>query len=88
MNLLDKSKNDFIEMLKQSKYDGFEDMVHRLEITKNDIIGILGMKYIPTLTIGGYTLPIVIYESRDIDFLLEVLWPNDVEKKLQLIILD
>ena len=50
-NPLDKSKNDFIAMLKKNKHDDLEDMVFRLELTKIEILHILDLKYIPLLTI-------------------------------------
>ena len=48
------NKYDFIELLKKNKYADLEDMVYRLELTYNEIIDILDIKYIPTST-KGYT---------------------------------
>ena len=45
-------------------------MVYRLELTYNEIIDILDIKYIPTST-KGYSLPCGIYEIRDIDFMIQ-----------------
>ena len=87
-NLLDKFKYDFTEMLKKNKYDDLKDMVYRLELTKNEIIDILDLKYIP-LSTTGCTLPSGLYEIRDIDVMLQSLLPSDVElKNFQLMIRD
>ena len=51
-NLSDKSKKYFIKLLKKIKYDDFKNMVQRLELTKSDILDILGLKYIPLSTTG------------------------------------
>jgi len=74
------NKYDLIDLLKKNKYDDLEDMVFRLELTYNEIIDILDIKYIPTLT-KGYSLPCGIYEIRDIDFMIQSSLPNDVEVK-------
>ena len=58
-------------------------MVFRLGLSKNKIIDILNLKYIPTSTIG-YTLPPGIYEVRDIDFMVKTLLPSDVEVKFSM----
>ena len=79
--LIDKFKYEFIEKVKKKNYDDLEDMVYRLELTKNEIIDIPGMKYTSTST-KGYTLPSGIYEIRDIEFMLQSLLPNDVEVKI------
>ena len=58
-------------------------MVFRLELTKNEIINILSMRYNST-SASGYTLPNGIYEIRDIDFMLQFLLPKDVEVKISI----
>ena len=42
-NLLNKSEYDFIEMLEKNIYDDIEDMVYRVELTKNEIIDTLNL---------------------------------------------
>ena len=56
-------------------------MVYRIELPKNENIDILDLIYIPILK-TGYTLPPGIYETRDIDLMLQSLLPNDVEVKI------
>ena len=46
------NKQDFIDLLKKNKYIDLENMVFRLELTYNEIVDILDIKYIPTSTIG------------------------------------
>ena len=77
------NKYDFIELLKKNKYKDLEDMVFRFELTYNEIVDILDIKYIPTST-KGYTLPCGIYEIRDINFMIQSLLPNDVEVKISI----
>ena len=53
-------------------------MVYRFQLTFDEIIDILDLKYIPTTTIG-YTLPHGLYEIRDINLMLKSLLPNEVK---------
>ena len=70
-------------MLKKNKFDDLEDMVYRLELTKDKIIDVLDLKN-TSLLIIGYTLPNEFYEIRDIDFVLQSLLPNEVEVKISI----
>ena len=51
-------------------------MVCRFQLTYDEIIDILGLKYIPTTTIG-YALPPGMYEIVDINFMLKSLLPKN-----------
>ena len=53
-------------------------MVYRFQLTYDEIIDILDLKYIPTTTIG-YTLPPGMYEIVDINFMLKSLLPKEVK---------
>ena len=44
----DTQKNETVEELKNAKYNDLEDLVHRMQLTYNEIIDILDLKYIPT----------------------------------------
>ena len=44
-------RNERLEELKKSKYNDLEDVVYRYQVTHNEIIDILDLKYIPTTTI-------------------------------------
>ena len=70
-------------MLEKNKYDDLEDLVYRLELTRNEIIDILDLRYIP-LSRTGYSLPLGINESKDIDFMSQFWLPNDVEVKISI----
>ena len=80
-------KNEILEKIKNSKQDDLKDMVYRFQLTHDEIIDILDLKYIPTTTIG-YTLPPVIFEFIDISLMLKSLLPNEVKVKLQWMMLN
>ena len=61
-----------------SKYEGLEDIAYRLQLTYDEIIDVLDLKYIPTSTIGC-TLPLGMYEIIDINFMLKSLLPKEVK---------
>ena len=61
-------KSEILEELKNSKYIDLEDMVFRFQLTNEEIIDVLHLKYIPTATIG-YALPPCIYEIIDNNFM-------------------
>ena len=56
-------------------------MVYRLQLTYDEIVDILNLKYIPTTTIG-YTLPPSLYEIIDIDIMLKSFLPKEVKLKI------
>ena len=41
-------KDEILEQLKNVKYNDLEDMVYRFQLTYDEIIDILDLKYIPT----------------------------------------
>ena len=53
-------------------------MVYRLQVTNDEIIDILDLKYVPTSTIRC-TLPPGLYEIIDINFMLKSLLPKEVK---------
>ena len=53
-------------------------MVYRFQITYDEIIDTVDLKYIPTLTIG-YTLPPGMYEILDINLMLKSLLSKEVK---------
>ena len=53
-------------------------MVYRFQLTYDEIIDILDLKYIPTTT-KGHTLPPGMYEIIDINFMLKSLLPKEVK---------
>ena len=64
--------------MKNAVYNDFEDIVCRYQLTYNEIINILDLKYTPTTT-KGYTLPPGIYEIIDNNFMLKSLFPKQVK---------
>ena len=41
-------KNEILEELKKSKYNDLEDLIYRFQLTYDDIMDILDLKYNPT----------------------------------------
>ena len=64
--------------MKRLFYWDREDLVYRMELTYDEIVDILDMKYIAGSTIG-YTLPPSIYEISDLNLTLKSLLPNELE---------
>ena len=77
----DHFKSEILAELKRVKYEDLEDMVYRMELTYDEIVDILDIKYIPGSTIG-YTLPPGLYEISDINLMLKSLVPNGVKVKI------
>ena len=48
MSSLGTIKIEIPEELKKAEYDDVEDLVYRFQLTYDEIIVILGLKYIPT----------------------------------------
>ena len=68
-------KNEILEELKKSKYNDLEDVVYRYQLTYNEFIDLLDLKYIPTATIV-VSLPPGMYEIIDIKYMLKSLLPK------------
>ena len=68
----DPFKTEILLELKRIKYRHLEGMVFRLQLTYDEIIDILDVKYISGSTIG-YTLPPGVYEISDINLMLKSL---------------
>ena len=62
----DQFKSEIFSELKRVKYRDLEDMVCRLQLTYDEIVDILDVKYIPGSPIG-YTLPPGLYELTDVN---------------------
>ena len=74
----DHFKSEILSEIKSVKYRDLEDMVYRLQLTYDEIIDILDVKYIAGSTIG-YTLPVGIYEVSDNILMLKYLLPKEVK---------
>ena len=62
----DSQKHDIIEELKNAKYNDLEDLVYRMQLTYDEIINILDLKYIPTKR-TGYSIEPNIYNVVDLN---------------------
>ena len=67
----------FFSELKRVKCRDLEYMVYRLQLTYDEIINILDVKYRAGSTIG-YTLPPGVYKIGDINLMLKSLLPGEV----------
>ena len=52
MSSLGTFKNEIFEELKKVEYNDLEDMVYTIQLTYDEIIDIIGLKYIPTKRTG------------------------------------
>ena len=71
-------KDEILEELKNVKYNDLEDLVYRLQLTYDEIMNILDLKYVPTKR-TGYSLNPGIYEVVDLNNLLKNISPNNVK---------
>ena len=74
----DTFKNEIVEELKNAKYNDLEDLVYRFQLTYDEIIDILDLKYISTKR-TGYTLEPGIYEIVDLNNTLKYILPDNVK---------
>ena len=70
----DTQKNEILEELRNVKYNDLEDLLCRMQLTYDEIIDILDLKYIPTKGIG-YSLKHNIYQFSDINKTLMIFYP-------------
>ena len=78
LSSLDTFREEILLELKKVKYDDLEDMVYRFQLTYNEIVDILDLKYIPTQR-TGYSLNPGIYEVVDLNNTLKYISPNNVK---------
>ena len=71
-------RNEILAELKNIKYNDLEDLVYRMQLTYNEIIDILDLKYIPTKRIG-YSIEPNIYNVVDLNKALKYILPNNVK---------
>ena len=67
-------KSKILAEVRKVKYKDFEDMVYRMELTYDEIVDILDVKFIARST-NGYTLPPVFYEICDLKLMTKSLIP-------------
>ena len=74
----DSQKHEILEELKNVKYNDLEDLVYRMQLTYDEIINILDLKYISTKRIG-YSVEPNIYNIVDLNKTLKNILPNNVK---------
>ena len=74
----DSPKYEILEELKKVKYNYLEDLVYRMQVTYDEIIDILDLKYISTKR-TRYTLEPGIYEVVDLNNTLKHILPDNVK---------
>ena len=74
----DTQRNEILTELKNIKYNDLEDLVYRMQLTYNEIIDILDLKYISTERIG-YSIEPNIYNVVDLNKTLKNTLPNNVK---------
>ena len=74
----DTQKNEILEELKNAKYNDLEDLVYRMQLTYDEIIDVLDLKYMPTKR-TGYSLNPGIYEVVDLNNTLKFVLPDNVK---------
>ena len=74
----DNQKYEIIEELKKVKYTDIEDLVYRMQLTYDEIIDVLDLKYISTKRIGSSLNP-GIYEVIDLNNTLKHILPDNVK---------
>ena len=74
-------KEEILEELKKATYEDVEDLVYRFQLTYDEIIDILDLKYILTKR-RGYSLKPNIYQISDINETLKYILPDNVKKSV------
>ena len=71
-------KDEILEGLKNAKFNDLEDMVYRFQLTYDEIVDILDLKYIPTKR-TGYSLDPGFYGVDDLNITLKYILPDNVK---------
>ena len=74
----DNQKYEILEELKKVKYNDLEDLVYGMQLTYDEIIEVLDLKYVSTKRIG-YSLDPGIYEVSDLNKTLKHNLPDNVK---------
>ena len=73
----DFRKNEILEEIKNVMYNDLEDLVYRFQLTYDEIIDFLDLKYVPTKR-TGCSLNLGVYEasemSKTLEFILPIMW--------------
>ena len=74
----DSQKHEIIEELKNAKFNDLEDLVYRMQLTYNEIINTLDLKFIPTKRMG-YSIEPNICNVVDLNETLKNILPNNIK---------
>ena len=74
----DNQKYEILEELKNVRYNDLTDLVYRMQLTYDEIIDVLDLKYISTKRIG-YSLNPGIYEIVDLNNTLKHILPDNLK---------
>ena len=74
----DNQKYEILEELKNVRYNDLTDLVYRMQLTYDEIIDVLDLKYISTKRIG-FSLNPGIYEIVDLNNTLKHILPDNVK---------
>ena len=74
----DIQKNEILKELRNVKYNDLEDLVYRMQLTYDELMDILDLKYIPTKR-TGYSLNPGVYEVVDLNNTLKHILPDNVK---------
>ena len=74
----DNQKYEILEELKKTKYNDLGDLVYRMQLTYDEIIDVLELKYISTKRVG-FSLDPGIYEIVDLNNTLKYILPDNVK---------
>ena len=78
LSAFDNQKYEIIEELKKAKYKDLRDLVYKMQLTYDEIIDVIYLKYISTER-RGYSLNPGIYEIIDLNNTLKHILPNNVK---------
>ena len=76
-------KNEILEELKKVEYNDLEDLVYRFQLTYDEIINLLDLKYIPTER-TGYSIEPNIYNVVDLNKTLKNILPNNIKTDINI----
>ena len=74
----DNQKNEILEELRKVKYNDLRDLIYRMQLTYDEIINILDLKYISAKR-TGYSIEPNIYNVVDLNKTLKNILPNNVK---------
>ena len=77
----DTQKDEILEELRNVKYNDLKDLVYRMQLTYNEIMDMLDLKYIPTKR-TVYSLNPGIYEVIDLCNTLKYVPPDNVKENV------